>query len=191
MSGRPPPPCPPNAATAALTRSTALTRSSRSGVTPAATLARPSLIAISAAIPLPTRLFIASISDRKFLGSRPSTTWPKKAYPATCSGPAASGAALPPPMASAFLASANSRSSLRRSSISAAIRAGTSSGLDLSMAATSRRRASRWTSHCRAPSPVSASIRRMPDDTALSAMTLKIAMSPSASTCVPPHNSTE
>jgi hypothetical protein len=52
-------------------------------------------------------------------------------------------------------------------------------------------RGSRPTSHCRAPSPVSASMRRTPDDTALSDTIRKTPMSPSALTWVPPHNSTE
>ena len=185
MSGRPPPPCPPSIATAALTRSTAETVPTRSSVTPTATLARPSLVAMSAAMPLPRRCFIASTSPRKPLGSRPSTTCPRKAWPPTCSGPAAS-AGPPPPIAllraSAFLASASSRSRRLAFSTSAATLAGTSSGDALRVAATWRSLASRSTSHSRAPSPVSASMRRMPEETALSLTILKMAMSPSALT---------
>src|SRR3546814_14933076 len=60
MSGRPPPPCPPSAATAALTRSTALWLLVLSSVTPTATEARPSFTATSIATPLPTCFFSPS-----------------------------------------------------------------------------------------------------------------------------------
>ena len=43
----------------------------------------------------------------------------------------------------------------------------------------------------RAASPVNASIRRTPADTAVSEMILNNWISPSARTCVPPHSSTE
>src|SRR6185295_502091 len=191
MSGRPPPPCPPSAVTAALTRSTALTWPARSSVTPTATLARPSLTATRAATPEPTRCFIVSTVERSSLGSSPSTTWPRNLWPPTSSGPASSALAAPPPIASAFFASASSRSSRLRSSTSAAIRAGTSSGDDFRVAAASRNFVSRSFSHCRAASPVSASMRRTPAETALSEMILSSWMSPSARTWVPPHSSTE
>ena len=61
----------------------------------------------------------------------------------------------------------------------------------LSAAAASRSRESRSFSHRRAASPVSASIRRTPEDTALSETILSNWMSPSARTWVPPHSSTE
>ena len=99
--------------------------------------------------------------------------------------------AAPPPIASAFFASASSRSSRLRSSTRAATRAGTSSGALLSAAAASRSRESRSFSHWRAASPVSASIRRTPEDTALSETILSSWISPSARTWVPPHSSTE
>ena len=128
MSGRPPPPCPPSAATAALTRSTALNWPARSSVTPTATLARPSLTATSAATPEPTRCFIVSTVERKSLGSslpRPGQGTCGRRCPRALRRPPC---ADPPPIASAFFASASSRSSRLRSSTSAAIRAGTSSG---------------------------------------------------------------
>ena len=168
-----------------------LTWPARSSVTPTATLPRPSLTATRAATPEPTRCFSASISLRRLLGSSPSTTWPRKARPPTCSGPAASALAPPPPMASAFFASASSRSRRLRSSTRAATRAGTSSGAALRLAAVSRSLASRCSSHSRAASPVSASIRRTPEETALSEMIFSSWMSPVAATWVPPHSSTE
>ena len=79
----------------------------------------------------------------------------------------------------------------RRSSTSAATRAGTSSGEALSVAAASRSLSSRSPSHWRAASPVSASMRRTPEETALSEMILSSWISPSARTWVPPHSSTE
>jgi alanyl-tRNA synthetase len=128
---------------------------------------------------------------RKPLGSNPSTIRPMKLCPLTCSGSAASDLPLPPPIASAFFASASSRSRRFRSSTSAAIRAGTSSGELFSVAAASRNFASRSLSHLRAASPVSASIRRTPEETALSLTIFNSWMSPSARTWVPPHSSTE
>src|SRR6185503_4081324 len=123
MSGRPPPPCPPSVATAALTRSTALTWPARSSVTPIATLARPSFTAIRTPIPEPRRFFMSSTAARKPLGSKPSTTWPRNLCPPTSSGAGPSDLAAPPPIASAFFASASSRSRRLRSSTSEAIRA--------------------------------------------------------------------
>ena len=120
-----------------------------------------------ATTPEPTRCLASSTRPRSSLGSMPSSTWPMKPWPPTCSGPAAS-ALPPPPSASAFFASASSRSSRRRSSTSAATRAGTSSGEALSAAAASLSRSSRSVSQSRAASPVSASIRRTPEATALS-----------------------
>ena len=74
---------------------------------------------------------------------------------------------------------------------SEAMRAGTSSGEALRLAAASFSRASRPLSQASAPSPVSASMRRTPDETADSEMILNSAMSPVARTWVPPHSSTE
>jgi hypothetical protein len=82
MSGRPPPPCPPSAATAALTRSTALTLPPARSVTPTATEARPSLTATRAATPEPIRALASSTAPRSSLGSSPSITWPIKLIPA-------------------------------------------------------------------------------------------------------------
>ncbi len=164
MSGRPPPPCPPSAAAAARTRSTALIRAVRSSVTPTATAARPALIATMTATPLPSRALASSTRPRSALASMPSTTWPTKPMPATCSiaAPDASPPARGPARARAFFASASSRSSRRRSSTSAATRSGTSSGRLLSAAAAALSRSSCSVRKVRAASPVSASMRRTP-----------------------------
>src|SRR3546814_18414278 len=95
MSCRPPPPCPPSAATAVLTRSTALWLPILSSVTPTATEARPSLTATSIATPLPTCFFSPSTVPRNSLGSSPSTTCARNATSPTC--PTAGPAAAPPP----------------------------------------------------------------------------------------------
>src|SRR3990167_10750413 len=178
MSGRPPPPCPPSAATAALTRSTALRLPILSSVTPTATDARLSLTATSIATPLPTCFFSPSTVPRSSLGSSPSTTCAINPVSPICStaGPLAAPPAPAPPNASAFFASASSRSAFFNASASCATRAGTSSGEVLSAAAAAFSASSRPFSHWRAASPVSASIRRTHEETALSLTTLNSAM---------------
>ena len=169
MSGRPPPPCPPSAATAALTRSTALTCPARSSVTPTATLARPSLTATSAAIPEPTRCFIVSTVDAQVLGIQAFDHLAEELVAVDLFGRGGVGLGRrrrPSP----------APSSRRRARARAACapRPARRSAPEprrvtlLSVAAASRSLASRSPSHCRAASPVSASIRRTPDETALS-----------------------
>ena len=64
-------------------------------------------------------------------------------------------------------------------------------GAAFSAAAASRSLRSRSLSHWRAASPVSASMRRTPAETALSEVIFSSWISPNARTCVPPHSSTE
>ena len=98
---------------------------------------------------------------------------------------------LAPPMASFRLASASSRSSLRRSSTSAWTRSAASSGRTLSAIATALSRRS-WSARCfRAAAPVSASMRRTPAATALSPVTVIRPISPVRPTWVPPQSSTD
>ena len=130
MSGRPPPPCPPSVATAALTRSTALTWPARSSVTPTATLARPSLTATSAPMPGAETLLHLVNSGAQILGIEAFNDLAEELVTVDLLG----RADLPTWRTAAhrqrFFASASSRSSRLRSSTSDAIRAGTSSGED-------------------------------------------------------------
>ena len=169
ISGRPPPPWPPSVATAAFTRSTALTWTARSSVTPTATLARPSLTAISAPMPEP-KTFLHVVNSRAqvlgiqafddladefvavhVLGRRPRRTWTlRRPSPALFSRRQARARAGGAPRPATRCAQA-----LRPAVTSASLPP---------RAAWHRARSSHW----RAASPVSASIRRTPDETALS-----------------------
>ncbi len=143
-------------------------------------------------MPEPRRCLLSSTRPLKSLGSSPSIIWPMKAMPPTSSGPADAATAPPlPPSASAFFASASSRSAFFTCSASAATREGASSGVVRSSAAMDLSASSRSDSHKRAASPVNASIRRTPLATAPSLTILNSAISPSACTWVPPHSSTE
>src|SRR5262249_29978437 len=132
MSGRPPPPLPPSASEATRTRLTALKREVRSGVTPTTTPALPSSVTPTMATTPDPSCFLPSSARllRSFI-SMPSTarainfTLPTSRTPEA----AVPFAAPPPPMASFLRASDSSRSSFLRSSISAEIRTGTSSGV--------------------------------------------------------------
>src|SRR3981189_2787486 len=97
----------------------------------------------------------------------------------------------PPPIASFLRASDRSRSSFFRSSIKDAMRAGMSSSVVRSSIAADLASAMVSLACCRAWRPVSASMRRTPDDTALSPVTEIRPISPVRRTWVPPHSSTD
>ena len=97
----------------------------------------------------------------------------------------------PPPSASFLRASDNSRSSFFRSSIREAMRVGTSSSEVRSSMAAVLANAIVSLACLRAWWPVSASIRRTPEATALSPVTEIRPISPVLRTWVPPHNSTD
>ena len=94
-------------------------------------------------------------------------------------------------MASFFLTSDNSRSRRRRSSSSAPSRLGRSSSGALSSAAAAFATCTSALACLRAAMPVSASMRRTPAATPLSATTEMTPMSPVRRTCVPPQSSTD
>ena len=99
----------------------------------------------------------------------------------------------PPPMASLRLASASSRSSLRRSSTSAATRSAHLVGRapSAALASFAQRARLRVRDAGARPRPVSASMRRTPAATALSPTIVTRPMSPVRATWVPPHSSIE
>ena len=150
--------------------------------------ARPTM----ATTPEPSCFLASSTSDLRSFISTPSTARAISLTPATSRMPEADPpAAAPPPIASFLRASDSSRSSFLRSSISAAMRAGTSSTVVRSSAAAALASERLWLAWARAPRAVSASMRRTPDDTALSEVTAIRPISPVRLTWVPPHNSTD
>ena len=94
MSGRPPPPCPPTASTALRTRSTAL----RLGVEIVGDADRDGGAAVvdrdqSDDARADARLGLVDQAAQRPWGRCPSSTWPMKPWPPTCSGPGRLGLA--------------------------------------------------------------------------------------------------
>ena len=142
-----------------------------------------------ATMPVPMAFICSSARPRRAFGSIPAMTCPMKVTSPICSASALGP--LPPDSANAFFASESSFSIRLRSLMSVSMRTPTSSGAVFNIAATFFNCVSRPTSHKRAASPVSASIRRMPLATAPSDTIVNKAMSPNALTWVPPHSSNE
>src|SRR3984893_7325852 len=196
MSGRPPPPLPPSASDATRTRSTALKRKVRSLVTPTTTPALPSSVTATIATTPEPICFLPS--STRLLRSFISMPWTERAIsltlPTSRTPPAPAADPLvvaPPPIASLLRASDRSRSSFLRSSISEAMRAGMSSSVVRNSTAAVLASAMASLTCFRAWLPVSASMRRTPEATALSPVIEIRPISPVRRTWVPPHNSTD
>ena len=185
-------PCRPAPRRRACTRSTALKRSTRSSVTPTTIEALPSARAdqrhharadlalhlVGEALQLLGRHVVeraaGELDAADILGARRRLARRRRRW------------------RRARRASASSRSSLRRSSIRLATRAGSSRRRGLAAPAPPGAAAPpRATTCASAAAPVSASMRRTPEATALSDTILKRPISPVRRTCVPPHSSTE
>ena len=127
--------------------------------------------------------------SRRVFASAPSSVAASTFTPFTSA--AVSASSSPCEDAIFDLSRASSRSSARTESCICAIFCATSSGFVFSAAAASASFASRACTQSSAPSPVTASTRRMPAAMPVSDTILKKPMSPVRRTCVPPQSSVE
>src|SRR5450830_670412 len=188
MSGRPPP-LPPTCWATKLTSSPALTLEVASAVTPAIRLTLPSVTLASTMAAVFSLSLSLSMVSRKVATSAPSRVAASTLMPLTSTAFVTSSS--PCPAASFDFSAASSFSSALTWSCTWPMRVVNSSGLVLrAPAASCRRRLSDCTS-ASAPSPVTASRRRMPAATPPSVMILKRPISPVRPTWTPPHSSLE